>query len=337
MQHSLKGEGAAITPGIPIKPETISRWGDDLESAWKKNCPCYVAPKYDGWQIQIHLLPEKVMLFSRRILKDVTADFPHVARATRLQINAHTAILDTEVVPYDPENGRLLASTHMRKSLFHKVFVFEILYLNGEDWTVIPYEKHVDRINDIVKLMPEGVFEPRKSILATNFATLESLYRQCIDDKLEGVIIKRPYATYKSGRRTSEKGKIKKWESLDVVILHCNLTNDNRIKMVKVGMRKSEGEHEFTQVGTVDNIDKVDFELNTYLLSQLKPKQLDFFGEIPKGSFEVVPDIVIEVKTLLKYIDTNIKGACLLLENPQFVRIREDKGPDEADTIEEFM
>lgn len=341
MNNQSNSNSFPIQPGNPIKPETIKAWGDDIEAAWEKTGPCFVAPKYDGYQIQVHLLSDQVVLFSRRSLKDVTAEFPDVARAARLVINAENAILDTEVVPCDPDRKRLLPSTSMKKTLCHKAFVFEILYLNGEDWTTIPYEKHIQKINEVINSDPSGCFEPRTNIFAGDLPTLKAFYDQCLHDKLEGVIIKRPDARYTPGRRNSAKGKIKKWEPLDVVILGCRLTNDGRkIKQLHVGMKEKEGDKKLVKLGTIDRLDNNEVlhpELNAYLLAQLEQTKVGQQSLLDELVFQVEPNLVVEIKSLLKRQESKDKRIIFTLENPQFIRLREDKGPEDANTVEEFL
>lgn len=339
--NKLTSANILIQPGNPVKPETIKSWGDNLVTAWEKTGSCYVQPKYDGWQIQIHVVRGNVMLFFRRSLKDVTALFPNIVEAVRIQIDVDSAILDSEVVPFDSTEKRLLPATSMKKASSHKAFVFDILYLNGEDWTKIPYNRRLAKVTEIIKTDTIDVLEPTKDAFVRNLQTLKDLYKKYLSEGFEGIIIKNPNAIYTPGKMTSAKGKIKKWEPLDVVILGCRLTKDNsKIKQLHVGMKANENTQEFVKLGTVDKFDDdsaINPDLNMYLLSELKKIRKGQQSLIDDITFEVEPKFVIEIKSLLKRQETKGGRIIFTLENPQFLRLREEKGPEDANTIENVL
>lgn len=341
MDDKLDSPDELMQPGKPIKPETISRWRKDLPAAWEKISPCYIQPKYDGWQIQIHILHGEVFLFHRRSLKNVTSNFQSIAEAARIQIDGDSVILDSEMVAFDPDTKRLLPATSVTKSLFHKGFVFDVLYVDGEDWTKMPYKERLVKVNEIVRTDQTNVLEPTKDIFVEDLQTLTSLYERYLNEGFEGIIIKSPDAIYRPGTRTAAKIKIKKWEPLDVVILGCRLTNDGRkIKQLHVGMKEKEGDKNLVKLGTIDRLDNNEVihpEFNAYLLAQLEQTKVGQQSLLDELVFQVEPSLVVEIKSLLKRQETKDKRIIFTLENPQFICLREDKGPEDANTIEEFQ
>ncbi|MEZ3117580.1 DNA ligase [Halobaculum sp. MBLA0147] len=60
--------------------------------------------KYDGVRVQAHVDGDDVWLFTRRLV-DVTEQFPEVVAALRGRVTTDRALLDGELVGYDPESG----------------------------------------------------------------------------------------------------------------------------------------------------------------------------------------------------------------------------------------
>src|SRR5690606_2420735 len=99
-------EGLTIfrpTPGRPVRPALADRLASP-ESSIRRLGTVIAEPKYDGIRLQMHRDGERVWLYSRR-LEELTDAFPSVVAAVREQIGARRAILDGEVVVYDPNTG----------------------------------------------------------------------------------------------------------------------------------------------------------------------------------------------------------------------------------------
>ncbi|MFW5900314.1 MAG: ATP-dependent DNA ligase, partial [Halodesulfurarchaeum sp.] len=75
--------------------------------------------KYDGVRAQIHVDDEDVQVFTRR-LTDVTAQFPDVVEAVSEQVNADQAILEGEIVAYDPDTGEMVPFQRLSKRIKRK-------------------------------------------------------------------------------------------------------------------------------------------------------------------------------------------------------------------------
>lgn len=339
MHNASDSENPILKPGIPIKPETVDSW-DDIKIAWEQIGPCYMQPKYDGWQIQIHVTPQNVALFTRRELKDVTAKFRDVALAARTQITADTAIFDSEVVAYDPNARQLLSLSKTASAGYnnHKAFVFDVLYLNEEDWTVIPYEKRLAKLHEVVQTTKMQIIEPVNDIFAKDFHTMQSFYAKCLEDGFEGVIIKRPDAIYKPGKKTSLKGKVKPRETLDVVVLGCSLATANQVKSLLVGVKKHE--KEYVPIGKVDKVIYRNEQNSPFVelwASRREAQQPSPLGEMTTDFFWVEPKLVIEIEVMFKYPSQTYSNVGFTIKKPLLKRIRDDKGPEDINTIEDFL
>ncbi|MCA9485432.1 MAG: DNA ligase, partial [Nanoarchaeota archaeon] len=67
--------------------------------------PAAIEHKYDGFRVVINKKGDDVKLFTRR-LDNVTKQFPDVVKVIRTHVKAKDAILDSEVVGYDPKTKR---------------------------------------------------------------------------------------------------------------------------------------------------------------------------------------------------------------------------------------
>ena len=106
--------------------------------------------KYDGARVQIHKLDGRVEIFSRR-LSDVTASLPEIVEAVKQNIQAQSIIVEGEVVSLDSA-GFPIAFQHlmrrfrrvrdigdMAKKIPLTLYLFDVLYLNGESLITLPY------------------------------------------------------------------------------------------------------------------------------------------------------------------------------------------------------
>jgi len=113
---------------------------------------CAMEYKYDGIRVQAHISEEGVKLYSRR-LEDLTTNFPDIANALKEAFKGKEAIVEGECVSVDVKNGKMLPFqevTHRRrkhgmedavKDYPVRIFLFDLLLIDGEDTTLDPYPK----------------------------------------------------------------------------------------------------------------------------------------------------------------------------------------------------
>ena len=106
--------------------------------------------KLDGARVQIHKLNDEVRIFSRR-LTDVTESLPEIAETARKNIAAKEVILEGEVIAVDSLGlpipfqhlmrrfKRVHAIEDMTEKIPVKLYLFDILYINGESVISLPY------------------------------------------------------------------------------------------------------------------------------------------------------------------------------------------------------
>ena len=182
--------------------------------------------KYDGYRMSARLAQDRWQLISRNGL-DWTRRFPGIAAAlTELKLG--NAVLDGEVCYIDDEGHsdfqllqnalRSRDSGDAQQRLVY--YVFDLLFLNGEDLRALPL---IERKKRLAGLLPDKLPELRYSEhLRGDAATVRN---QACALGLEGVIAKRADAPYRGGR-----GK-------DWLKLKCQ----NRQEFVIVGMTSPQG------------------------------------------------------------------------------------------------
>jgi bifunctional non-homologous end joining protein LigD len=153
--------------------------------------------KYDGYRIGAAVEGGRVTLWSRRG-KDWTAQLPEVAAAA-LALPARSALLDGEVAAVLPDGRTSFqalqnAFSGPRRDL--RYFVFDLLFLDGEDLSGLPLRERKARLEALLQAAgPVICFAPH--VAASGPAVLREACRL----GLEGVVSKRADEPYRWGRR----------------------------------------------------------------------------------------------------------------------------------------
>ncbi len=157
--------------------------------------------KYDGYRIGCRIDRGKVTLFSRNN-RDWTATFPEVVRATH-QLPVKNAFLDGEVAIVLPDgrtsfqalqNG--IASAN-RPGLVY--FVFDLLFLDGDDLCVRPLQVRKERLRALLADLPSSLIRYSDHVAGNGSA----LFERACGMKLEGIVSKRSDLPYQAGRHDS--------------------------------------------------------------------------------------------------------------------------------------
>ncbi|MCL4430678.1 MAG: ATP-dependent DNA ligase, partial [Chloroflexi bacterium] len=181
--------------------------------------------KYDGARVQIHMQDGRTEVFSRR-LTEVTQSLPEIVKIIGQNIQAQSIIVEGEVISLDSAGFPIAFQHLMRRfrrirdigDMAQKIpltlYLFDILYLNGESLIAKPYTQRR-------QILAQNVGE----ILLTNQtvtdqpAQAESFLKEAIAAGHEGLMAKKPDSPYIPGRRGKRWLKIKTiLEPLDLVI-----------------------------------------------------------------------------------------------------------------------
>jgi DNA ligase-1 len=325
-----------------------------------------VEDKYDGIRAQAHCSKGEVRIFSRT-RDEITESFPELPDA--LAGLPEDAILDGEIVAWSYEEGsansRALPFSTLQQRLGRKqvseklmrqvpvaYLVFDILYAGGElllEHPLLEREKVLDALLAAPRKAPTS---PRiaggqarfdfggdvnqsntRVIRAPVFQTstpqeLDQLFAAAQARGNEGLMIKDPESPYTPGRRGKAWLKLKReLATLDVVVTAVEYGHGKRIGVLSdYTFAVRDGEK-------LVNIGKAYSGLTDVEIAELTHWFLEHTVEDQGFRLIVEPKIVLEVAfNNMMRSDRHESGYALRF--PRIVRLRPDKSPEDADTIE---
>jgi DNA ligase-1 len=320
--------------GRPLQPMLAST-APSLEAAMEKVGEAAVEWKLDGHRIQVHRAGTEVAVFTRT-LDDITVRVPEVVAAA-LTLPVEAAVLDGEVIalqpggrphPFQVTAGRVgsrLDVERLAETLPLTAFLFDLLHLDGQDLLDSPgSERHAA----LAAAVPEPLRMPRRVTADLAVATA------FLDDTLarghEGVMVKSPAATWEAGRRGAGWLKVKPVHTLDLVVLAAEWGHGRRrgwLSNLHLGARDP-GAGGFVMLG------KTFKGLTDQLLTwQTRRLQELAVGPTDQWVVHVRPELVVEIAFDGVQTSPRYPGG-LALRFARVLRYREDKRPEEADTIQ---
>ncbi|RLE51683.1 MAG: ATP-dependent DNA ligase [Candidatus Methanomethylicota archaeon] len=201
-----------ITVGRPIRPMLAERLSSPEEILEKLGGRCAAEYKYDGERIQAHKKGDEVILFSRR-LENITHHYPDACELIRTNIKAEEAIVEGECVAINPETGEMQPFQelmHRRRKYGIEeamklypvsLFMFDALYVDGEDLTIKPYPQRREILRKIVEEGDRIKLSSYKII--DNAKDLEEFFLEAVEEGCEGLVCKslNPDSVYQAGSR----------------------------------------------------------------------------------------------------------------------------------------
>jgi DNA ligase-1 len=352
--------------GIPIRPMLAERHNDPKEILAKAGGIALIEYKYDGERAQIHKKGNKVVIYSRR-LENITHQYPDVAEMALSNINANEVIVEGEIVAYDKDTGELLPFQELmhrkRKHDIHivvkdypvKVFLFDLLYLNGEDYTVKPIIERRTALEKIVRETED--FMVAKYIKTSDPEELEKFFMQAISEGCEGVMVKAIHkdSIYQAGARGWLWIKFKRdyrsemIDTVDLVVVGAFYGKGRRggkfgtLLMAAYNPEKDVFET-VCKVGSGfkdEDLDKLQDLLKPYIRSKKHPR-VDAEMEADVWVDPILVAEIIGAELTLSPIHTCAKGvlkpdAGISIRFPRFIRWRPDKRPEDATTSQELV
>ncbi len=367
---ALKGleELKGIKPevGIPVRPMLAERLSSPIEILKKAGGKALVEYKYDGERAQIHRKGNNVWIFSRR-LENITKQYPDVVEYTLKHLKSSEAIIEGEIVAYDPDTGELKPFQELmhrkRKHDIHiamkeypvKVFLFDLLYVDGEDYTNKPILERRKKLEEIIT--PSEVFRIAEYIMTDNPEELEKFFLKAIEDGAEGVMVKALHgqAIYQAGARGwlwikyKRDYKSEMIDTVDLVVVGAFHGRGRRggtygaLLMAAYNPEKDVFET-VCKVGsgfTDEDLAKLPEMLKPYIIDHKHPRVVAKM----KPDVWVTPALVAEIigaEITLSPIHTcgmdAIKpGVGISIRFPRFIRWRPDKSPEDATTTKELI
>ena len=320
----------------PVKP-MLAQMAENVEEAIKEHGgKTAFEYKLDGARIQIHKLGQEVRIFSRR-LTDVTASLPEIVELIRSEINAKEVIMEGEVIAVG-EDGSPLPFQHLMRRFRRireiedvsrkikvQLYLFDIIYLNGQSLIDTPYIERRKKLAEVA-----GRISLTKQLVTGDPEQAQKFLEEAINAGHEGLVAKKLDSPYTPGIRGKKWFKIKKTlEPLDLVIVAAEYGYGRRHGWLSDYYLAARDEEtgEFLVVGKTFKglTDKEIIEIT----KRLKEIAIE---ETARGVV-VPPKIVVEVA--YNEIQKSPKYKCgMALRFARITRIRDDKTPEEADTIQ---
>ena len=348
-EKGLSGlEKSSIKPGAPIKVMLYPKAEDIKEAFEVVGKPAQFEYKFDGFRIQAHKKDGKIILFTRR-LENVTKQFPDVVKFIEEHVKAKDFIIDSEAVGYDSKTKKYVAFQKISQRIKRKydiermakefpveLDVFDVVELNGENCINKPFKERRKLLEKIIPSEVSLKIKLAEAVVTDDVKEAEKFYHQSLEAGNEGVMAKALDAPYQPGRRVGGGVKIKPvMETLDLVIVGAEKGEGKRAGWLSsfIIACRDEDSDELVEIGRVSTGFKEKSEEGTSfeeMTELLKPLIMDKKGKI----VEVKPKIVIEVafEEIQKSPEYSSGYA---LRFPRLVRLREDRGPDDASTLRE--
>jgi len=320
----------------PIKP-MMAQMAENVNQALKEAGDAMAFEyKLDGVRIQIHKLNGDVRVFSRR-LTDVTESLPEVVQLVKDEVKAQQAILDGEVIAVGEEKSPLLFQHVMRrfrrvheidkmtKQIPVELQLFDVIYLNGQSLIDLPYTERRKKLAAIVGRIPLT-----NQIVTKDPNEAEQFLKESLNKGHEGLVAKKLDSPYTPGIRGKRWFKIKRTlESLDLVIVAAEWGYGRRHSWLSdyyLAARDAETGQLMVVGKTFKGLTDQEIIEMTRRLKELTIKE-------EPHRVVVVPKIVVEVA--YNEVQKSPKYECgMALRFARITRIRDDKTPEEADTIQ---
>jgi DNA ligase-1 len=291
--------------------------------------------KYDGARIQLHRDGDRVAIWTRR-LADVTPSLPDVAEVARRDLSGAPFILDGEVVALDPAGRPLPFQDLMRR--FRRVHgvealvremplalhFFDCLLAGGRSLVDEPYPRRWDALTAITG----GRYLAERAIVDSPDAA-RAFHARAVAAGHEGVMAKDLGSAYEPGGRGKRWFKRKDAVSVDCVIVAVDRGSGRRrgwLSNYHLAVRDDGG---FADVGkTFKGFTDQQFTEMTERLHALAISDDGY-------TIRVRPEVVVEVAyNEIQKSPTYPSG--LALRFARITRVRDDKGPGQATTLEEL-
>lgn len=345
---------ASLCQRLPSADEMIAKMGT-----------VGVEPKYDGVRVQIHYKAggfsgpaDTVHTYSRN-LENTTGMFPELSRITR-ELHAKEVILDSEAVGVDPATGKIVSFqetttrkrkhniAEMQESVPLKFFVFDILYKDGKDLLATPLAERRKVLDQTV--VPDGrILAISPQITTDDPDVIRSYHEQQLKAGLEGVVVKKWQSPYEPGRRgyswvkfKEEEGKDGKLtDTIDAVVMGYYHGEGKRsafgIGAFLVGVRQGDTFVTVTKIGTGVSDEQWRSLLTAFntLRTTAQPKEYAAVHKLLTPDVWVAPEIVVELAGDDLTKSPN-HGAGYAVRFPRLIRIRADKSPAQATSVEEI-
>ncbi len=327
-----------LTVGRPVLP-MLAHSASSVAEAIEKLGACAVEEKLDGIRVQVHREGDTVRVHTRT-LDDITGRLPEVTAAAR-ELPGERFILDGEVISFGDDGrprsfqetagrvgSRVDVTTAAREVPVSPVF-FDALSVHGRDLLDLPFaERHAE----LARLVPEPM-RVRRTVVSGpgDLDAAERFLAETLERGHEGVVAKGLDAAYSAGRRGASWLKVKPVHTLDLVVLAAEWGHGRRtgkLSNLHLGARSADGG--FVMLGKT-------FKGMTDAMLQWQTERLRELAVDESGYVVTVrPELVVEIAYDGLQRSTRYPAG-VTLRFARVIRYREDKRPEEADSVEALL
>ncbi|HTY53314.1 MAG TPA: ATP-dependent DNA ligase [Methanomicrobiales archaeon] len=286
--------------------------------------------KYDGTRFQFHKKGDEIRVYSRK-LEEVTNAIPDII--TKLvAATSHDVILDGEAVAM--KGGRPMAFQFVLRRFRRKYdveahaeqielvpYVFDILVLDGETLIDLPFSERRRRLE---RALSDHV-APQK--VSDDPAALEEFYNAALDAGHEGIMVKDLDSRYQPGVRGKHWIKVKpEVDTLDLAVIGGEWGEGRRAHLFGSFLLACQDRGRLLPIG------KVATGISDEMLATIHEAMKDLVVSEKGKEVTFEPKVVFEVGYSEIQTSPNYESG-FALRFPRFVRMRDDKGVDEVETL----
>ncbi|KAB1145322.1 ATP-dependent DNA ligase [Streptomyces luteolifulvus] len=327
-----------LTVGRPVLP-MLAHSASSVAEAVGKLGPCAVEEKLDGIRVQVHRDAGTVRVYTRT-LDDITDRLPELT-SVALELTGERFILDGEVIAFGaggrPRSfqetagrvgSRVDVATAAEAVPVSPVF-FDALSVGDHDLLALPFaERHAE----LARLVPEPM-RVRRTLVSgpADVAEAEEFLAGTLRRGHEGVVVKSLDAPYSAGRRGASWLKVKPVHTLDLVVLAAEWGHGRRtgrLSNLHLGARTADGS--FAMLGKT--FKGMTDKMLAWQTDRLRELAVEDNGYV----VTVRPELVVEIAYDGLQRSTRYPAG-VTLRFARVVRYREDKRPEEADTVETLL
>ena len=329
----------------PLKFMLASPAEDAAEIFSRLGPEVWVEDKYDGIRAQLHKQGSKVRIYSRD-LHDISAGYPEIVEAA--EVLGWDGILDGEilawrdgmVMPFIALQGRLgrkSPSEALRTEVPVIYVAFDALALGPGDGRPVeallrePLRGRRARLDalDLPIAISGGRFARSHLAVAADDDALEAAFLDSRARRNEGLMVKDPNSIYVPGRRGLGWLKMKKaLATIDCVVVGVEVGHGKRHGVLSdytFAVRDTAGER-------LVNIGKAYSGLTDAEIAEMtrwfEAHTIARFGRYRQVEPSVVVEIAFDV-----IVRSQRHASGFSLRFPRIVRLRQDRTPDEIDTV----
>ncbi len=326
-------EGFRLTVLRPVQP-MLAQTAEDLEDALARIHPARIEWKLDGARLQVHRLGTEVRAFTRN-LADITDRVPEIVEAVGA-LGIEAIILDGEAIAVRPDDrprpfqetmsrfGSKVNVDEQRARAPLSSFFFDCLHLDGEDLLA---RSAKERLAALESTLSESLRVP--GIETEDPDEGQRFLEDALARGHEGVMVKSLDAPYEAGRRGAGWLKVKVAHTLDLVVLAAEWGHGRRhgkLSNLHLGARDPES-------GGYVMLGKTFKGMTDQMLAWQTERLLQLETQRDEHVVYVRPELVAEIAFDGVQTSSRYPGGVAL----RFARVkgyREDKHPDEADSID---